>query len=169
MQNIYLVGFMGTGKTETAKALAKLLGRSFVDMDDLIETRAGMLIPGIFRIKGESYFRTLEKEVVAELASQDGLVVACGGGAFAVQENIDLFKKSGIVVCLTSTPETILKRTQWSTHRPLLDVQDPRARIEEMLKKRAPFYAQAHHTVDADKLSVTKAAEAVLKILKEEQ
>ncbi len=165
MSNIYLVGFMGTGKTETAKLLAKQLKREFVDMDDLIEAKEKMLISEIFKAKGEPYFRKVEKEVVSKLAGSTGLVVACGGGSFAQQDNIELMKKSGIVICLTSRPETILKRTQISTHRPLLTVTDPKARIEELLKQREPFYAQAHYTIDADKLSVQQAVNAALACL----
>lgn len=165
MSNIYLVGFMGTGKTETAKLVAKRLNRTFVDMDDLIEQKEKISIPDIFKTKGEPYFRKAEKEVIRELASKTGFVVACGGGAFADQENIELFKNSGITVCLTSSAETILARTQWFTHRPLLDVQDPKTRIEELLEKRAPFYAQAHYTIDADRLTVQRTADAVLKVV----
>ncbi len=156
---------MGTGKTETAKLLAKQLKRQFVDMDDLIEAKEKMLISDIFKAKGEPYFRKVEKEAVSQLAGSTGLVIACGGGAFAKQDNIELMKKSGIVICLTSSPETILKRTQVSTHRPLLTVTDPKARIEELLKQREPFYAQAHYTIDADKLSVQQTVNAALACL----
>ncbi len=166
MKNIYLVGFMGTGKTETAKLLAKQLKRAFMDMDDLIETKEKMLISEIFKASGEPYFRKVEKEVVAELAHKTGLVIACGGGAFAQQDNIELMKRSGIVICLTSRPETILRRTQLSAHRPLLNVTDPNARIEELLKEREPFYAQAHYTIDADRLSVAQTAQEALSCLK---
>ena len=157
---------MGTGKTETAKLLANQLKRAFIDMDDLIEVQEKMLISEIFKVKGESYFRKVEKEIVVELAKKTGLVIACGGGAFAQQENIELMKKSGIVVCLTSRPETILRRTQDSAHRPLLSVADPKPRIEELLKQREPFYAQAHYTIDADQLSVVQTAQEALSYLK---
>ncbi|OIO35099.1 MAG: hypothetical protein AUJ74_07705 [Candidatus Omnitrophica bacterium CG1_02_44_16] len=165
MCNIYLVGFMGTGKTETAKLLAKQLKRVFVDMDDLIEAKEKMLISEIFKAKGEPYFRKIEKEVVAELANKTGLCIACGGGAFAIQDNIDLMKKSGIVICLTSSPETVLRRTQSSTHRPLLSVTDPKSKIEALLKEREPFYAQAHYKIDADQLSVAQTAQRALSCL----
>lgn len=158
---------MGTGKTETAKVLAGELGRSFVDMDEAIEQRERMSIADIFSTKGESYFRQVEKDVLIEISEKKDCVVACGGGSFTFQENIEVLKKSGIVVCLTSSPETILKRTQKFTHRPLLNVADPKRAIEELLKKRSALYAQAHHTIDADQLTVEQAAQKILEILKE--
>lgn len=165
-KNIYLVGMMGTGKTETAKLLAKRLGSVFVDMDDLIEAREGMPILKIFKLRGEPYFRKVEKEVLADLADKEGLVVACGGGAFVDPENIGMFKSSGTVVCLASSPETILERTSRFAHRPLINVEDPLGRIRELLSKRMPSYAQAHCTIDCDKLSVEETAEEVAKCLK---
>ena len=164
MNNIYLVGFMGTGKTEVARLLAKRLNRTFVDMDELIIARQKMPIRDIFQKKGEPYFRKLEKDLVSELVKKDNLIVACGGGTFVDPENIENLKKSGIVICLTSTPETILKRTSRFRHRPLLNGNDPRGRIEELLKKRMPFYAHAHYTIDGDKITVEETIEEILKI-----
>lgn len=165
MENIYLVGFMCTGKTEVARLLARRLKCEFIDMDALIEEREEMPIASIFKKKGEPYFRKVEKEMVAEIAAKTGAVVACGGGAFAVQENVDVLKKSGIVICLTSTPEMILKRAPKTGSRPLLNVADPRRAVEELLKKRAPFYTQAHLTIDADQLTVQETAEKILHLL----
>lgn len=166
MKNIYLVGFMGTGKTETARLLAKRLKRAFADMDELIVSREKMSIAEIFKSKGEPYFRELEKELVGELAKKDGIIVACGGGAFVGEENIKTLKESGTVICLTSSPEMILKRTSRAGHRPLLNVEDPKAAVVELLKKRQSSYLQAHHTIDADQLTVGETVEKILKILK---
>lgn len=165
MKNIYLVGFMGTGKTETGRILARALGLRFVDMDEELAASEKMPISEIFKTKGEPYFRQVERELVAKLAPQEGLVVACGGGAFTFEENIRRMKESGVVVCLTSRPETILRRTAGNADRPLLNVKDPKARIEELLKKRAPYYGQAHVTIDADQMTVQEAAEEVRKCL----
>ena len=158
---------MGTGKTAVAKSLAQHLKRAFIDMDELIESREKMPISEIFKIKGEPYFRKLEKDIVSELVKKDGFVVACGGGTFVEPENIEKLKKNGTVFCLTSSPKTILKRTCSFTHRPLLNVGDQASRIEELLKKRTPFYAQAHYTIDADKITVEETAKKILEILKQ--
>lgn len=166
MSNIYLVGFMGTGKTETAKILARRLKCVFLDMDEVIEKRQEMSIAEIFKTKGEPFFRAQEKALVQELTGRDGLVVSCGGGTFACEENITAFKKSGLVFCLTSSPEQILKRTQGYRHRPLLNVDDPRALICDLLAKRAPFYAQAHYQVNTDCLTVQEAAEKIITLIK---
>jgi shikimate kinase len=165
MSNIYLVGFMGTGKTEVARLLAGKLRRPYLDMDEMIQNRQKMPIAEIFKSKGEAYFRQLEKEIVRELSAKDQLVVACGGGAFVDKDNIEKLKKSGTVICLTSTPETILKRTSRYKSRPLINVQDPKGRIEKLLKKRASSYAQAHHVIDADQLTVEETAQEILKRL----
>ena len=143
MSNIYLVGFMATGKTETARLLAKNLKRSFVDMDELIVSREGMPITEIFESKGEAYLRALEKKVVQEISKKTAVIVACGGGTFVDPENIEALKKTGTVICLTSSPEVILKRAFRFGHRPLLNAGDPNKAIEELLLKRQPFYNQA--------------------------
>ena len=165
MNNIYLVGFMATGKTAVAKVLSKRLNLKLVDMDRAIEKKEKMPIREIFRIKGEPYFRELEKELVLRLAREGGCVVACGGGVFTDPDNIERMKQSGTVICLTSTPETILKRASANADRPLLNVADPKKKIEDLLEKRRPFYVQAHHTIDCDALSVEESAEAVMRVL----
>lgn len=157
---------MATGKTATGRALAKSLKRDFIDTDDLIVEREDMPIADIFKVKGESYFRAVEKDVVSGLSKKDGLVVACGGGTFVDPDNIRLMRSSGIVICLTSSPEMILKRTQNFTHRPLLNVEDPLKRIKELLDQRMPFYSQAHHMIDCDRLSVEESAREALRCLK---
>ncbi len=166
MPSIYLVGFMGTGKTQTAKVLARRLNRTCVDMDEVIVARQKMPISEIFKSKGEPYFRKLEKDLVGELVVQEGLIVACGGGVFVDEENIKKLKEAGIVICLLSSPEVILKRTKAYKARPLLNVDNPKARIEELLEKRMPYYSRAHHMVDADRLTVEETASEILKMLK---
>ncbi|MGE5279344.1 MAG: shikimate kinase [Deltaproteobacteria bacterium] len=164
--NLYIIGFMGTGKTSAGQLVAQWMGLEFVDMDTLIVEREKRSIPEIFRDSGEPYFREVEKGIVAEMAKKTGLAVSCGGGTFVDPVNIDLMKKTGIVVCLTSRPETILERTRRYTQRPLLRVADPLARIKELLEARRPSYAQAHLTIDADRLTVEGTAQAIVEAVK---
>lgn len=169
MRNIYLVGFMGTGKTSVARLLSQRLKCKLADMDAMIEKKEGMAIRDIFKVKGEPYFRGLEKDLVSQLSAGEGYVVACGGGVFADADNRKRMKDSGVVICLASSPETILKRTGKNQDRPLLNVADPAAQIRDLLKKREACYSQAHHTLDCDRLSVEESTEAVLKILKNDE
>jgi len=167
MKNIYLVGFMATGKTSVGKLLAKRLKRDFVDMDALIESREKMSIADIFKTKGEPYFRQVEESLVRELAAKSRLVVSCGGGVFVPEQNIERLKQSGLVFCLTSSPERILKRTAGQKAvRPMLNASDPLGRIRDLLAQRQPFYAKAHHAIDADDLTVRQTADAIMEYLK---
>ena len=165
MKNIALVGFMGTGKTAVGKVLAGKLGRPFVDLDALIIQREKRPIAEIFAKEGEPYFRKVESEILAGVAGKDAQVIACGGGVVLAKENWKHLRKNSIIVCLTATPNIILKRVQNETHRPLMNVTDPRTRIEELLLKRAPLYAKADHTIDTSDLSVPQVVETILDAL----
>ncbi len=161
MNNIYLVGFMATGKTHIGKALAKKKKRIFVDLDELIELRQGQHIKDIFAQHGEPFFRRLEKRTLREVAREGNLIVACGGGIVIDPENIAIMKDSGKVVCLTASPQVILKRASCSAERPLLNVPDPKRQIELLLKLRAPYYAKADEIVNTSRLSPKQVVEAV--------
>lgn len=165
MGNIYLVGFMGTGKTTVGKELAKKKKWRFVDLDELIELRERRTISEIFAKEGEPYFRRKEKEVLREVAKEKKFVVACGGGIVIDKDNIKLMKETGIMICLSATPEVILKRTSGYTHRPLLNVPNPKKQIELLLKLRAPYYAQADKIIDTSKLSVKEVVERILRFI----
>jgi len=166
MKNIILVGFMGTGKTAVGRVLAKRLGLRFVDMDDIIEEREGMKISEIFDKKGEGYFRHAESKVARDIALQSGLVVAAGGGAVIDEENVRNLKSNGIMFCLVATPETIFDRTKGHSHRPLLNVSDPKEKIAELMTKRAEYYARADYRVDTGNLSVDGVAERIMELIK---
>jgi shikimate kinase len=165
MDNIYLVGFMGTGKTAVGRELAKRKKWQFVDLDDLIELRQKRRICDIFAKDGEPYFRRLEKSVLKEVARQNNFVVACGGGIVIDPENIKVMRETGIIVCLAATPEVILKRTVGYMHRPLLNVKDPKKQIEVLLKLRAPYYAKADKTIDTTKLTIPEVTKKILKLV----
>jgi shikimate kinase len=164
MKNIYLVGFMGTGKTAVGKELAKRKKWQFVDLDDLIELRERRTIADIFAKEGEPYFRRLEKKVLKEVSNEKKFVVACGGGIVIDSENIKTMRETGMIICLSATPEVILKRTSRYMHRPLLNVVDPKKQIELLLKLRSPFYALADKTIDTSKLSVEKVVQNIIKV-----
>lgn len=165
MKNIILVGFMGTGKTAVGKELAKRLKVKFVDMDDLIVEREGMRITDIFTKKGEPYFRSVEKEVAKELSGQSNLIIAAGGGVVIDEENVRNLKSNGIIICLTASPDKILQRTKDYTHRPLLNVSDPRTKISELLAKRADYYARADYQIDTTDLTVDEVVKKIAELL----
>ncbi|MCK4993677.1 MAG: shikimate kinase [Candidatus Omnitrophica bacterium] len=162
MKNIALVGFMGTGKTTIAVLLASKLHASYVDLDEKIEEKEGMRIVDIFSHKGEAYFRKAEKDIVAEITLQEGKIIACGGGVVLDEDNIKNLKKNGVIICLEATPEVILKRTENYKHRPLLNVDDPKSKIEDMLEKRKSYYAKADYSIDTSKLSAQQVADEIL-------
>jgi shikimate kinase len=141
--NVALYGFMGVGKSTLGKALSERLGYGFVDMDEVIEERAGMKIKEIFAAEGEIGFRELEKAVARELADEDRHVIACGGGAILEPENAEALRKSSVLVLLTASIDEILERTRGSDERPLLDVEDTRVEAEALLRKRMPRYLEA--------------------------
>jgi shikimate kinase len=165
MENIYLVGFMGTGKTCVGRELARRKKWHFIDLDNFIELKEKRTISDIFAKEGESHFRRLEKKALKEIAKEKKFIVACGGGIVINSENIEVMKDSGMIICLSATPEVIYKRVSLSLHRPLLKVKDPKKQIELLLKLRAPFYAQADKIVDTSKYSIKEIADKIIKII----
>ncbi len=141
--NIYLVGFMGTGKSVLGRLLATELGYSFVDSDEQIEESAGLTIPHIFQSKGEKAFRDLERRFVESGHPGEGCVVSCGGGMILQPGILESLQKKGMVITLFASPETIYERTRGNENRPLLDVEDPLVRIRELLEERLPVYRKA--------------------------
>ncbi|HEC69735.1 MAG TPA: shikimate kinase [Candidatus Omnitrophica bacterium] len=167
MANLYLLGFMGTGKTSVGRLLSQRLSWKFLDLDDLIEEREGLKIAEIFSQKGEPYFRDLETKILKEVAQKSKLIVACGGGVVLKEENLSLIENSGIGICLEASPEVIYERTKKFTHRPLLNVVNPQGKIKELLEKRAKFYAKVKYHIDTSNLTVEEAVEKIEKLVKE--
>jgi shikimate kinase len=167
MSSIVLIGFMGTGKTAVGKKLAERLGLEFIDLDAVIEQRRGVTISEIFRRHGEPHFRRLEKEALAKVARRNDVVLAAGGGAVLDRENVEKLKKMGPVVHLMAGPGVIEERIAGQHHRPLMEVEDRRKQIENMLAVRLPFYAVADLDIDTSRLSVEEAAERIVTRLKE--
>lgn len=160
---------MGTGKSEVGRHVAKQLGRKFIDTDDLIEREEGMPIAQIFSQKGEPYFRELEKQMVVRVCAEGNVVIATGGGTMVNEENANRLKASGTVICLTATPEIILKRVRKDATRPLLQGGEPLTKIQTLLAARAEAYARADVTIDTSRLSVNEVVQAVLTVTEKEQ
>jgi len=143
IRNVALIGFMGCGKSTVGQALARRLDFEFVDTDRLIEAQAGRTIPEIFAQEGEAAFRARERAVVESLAARERLVIATGGGVGAQPDLLENLKRHALVVWLWASPETLWERCRQQTHRPLLQVPDPLARIRELLAAREPVYRRA--------------------------
>ncbi len=141
--NLYLVGFMGTGKTTVGRMVAQRLGFALLDSDQEIERQQGRAIARIFAEDGEPAFRTMEREFILQGHPASRTVVACGGGLVVQPGMLELLKQKGVVVCLHASIETILKRTAGHPHRPLLNVEDPEARLRELYAKREPVYRRS--------------------------
>ena len=169
--NIALIGFMGTGKTAVGKALAKKLDKKFIELDLLIEQKAGKPIPDIFQQDGEIAFRELEIAVTRQVAADNNSVIACGGGIVLNKINIDRLRESSRMVYLTASPLAILRRTSGEPgQRPLLEVDNPTHAIREMLKQRKPFYeGAADITVNTSRLNINAVADEIISRLKEDE
>ncbi len=141
MQNVILIGPMGSGKTTVGKQLAKRLRMDFVDSDHMIEERCGVSISTIFDIEGEDGFRKRETKMLAELCERTGVVLATGGGAIVSEENRILLRK-GYVIYLKTSIETQLARTQKNQNRPLLDNVDAEEKLNQLMEERGRLYEQ---------------------------
>jgi shikimate kinase len=160
---IFLVGFMGSGKTTVGGLLAQRLGWSFTDLDELISSKAGLSVHQIFALEGEEGFRRRETVSLQSVATARRAVVATGGGAACRAENLELMLGAGRVVALVVSAGEAVRRTGSRSGRPLLDGSpDPLAAARALLAKRAPFYARAHLRVETDGLTPAEAVGAVM-------
>lgn len=159
---------MGTGKTAVGKELSRMLDMKIIDIDidAEIEENQQMSINEIFSTHGETYFRDIEAQTIRAFAREDRCIIATGGGAVLRDENMDILRQSGTIFCLNATPETILERTSRSSDRPLLNVDNPLAKIREMLEYRRPFYETAGIMVDTNDKTPLQIAEEIVEILK---
>ncbi len=158
---IFLIGYMGAGKTTAGRMLAKALGKEFIDLDDLVEIINNRTLQDIFEKEGEESFRKLEQSALHTLQGKKNLVIACGGGCAAYSSNMKWMNEHGITVYMRCRPGTLFHRiAPEKRKRPLLakmDDVDIMEYILESLKKRLPYYVQAQFTVNAgsDPESVT--------------
>lgn len=161
--NIFFVGLMGAGKTTVGRAVARRLGRPFFDSDHEIEARTGARIPVIFELEGEAGFREREAQVIDELTERDAIVLATGGGAVLRPENRAVLHERGLVVYLRANPHDLWLRTRKDKNRPLLQTDDPKAKLEALYNERDPFYREcAHFIVETGRPSVNGLVNMVL-------
>ncbi len=164
MANIFLIGFMGTGKTTIANGLNSKYGMKIIDMDAQIEKDENMTIPDIFASKGETFFRDLETNLIKNIQIMDNVVISCGGGAVLREENVQEMKKSGKIILLEATPETILERVKNSHNRPLLEGNKNVGYIRELMGKREEKYkVAADFIVCVDDRAVDDIVEEIYK------
>jgi shikimate kinase len=142
-KNIVLIGFMGSGKSSVGRLVAARLGFQFVDTDQMIVQNTGEQITDIFREHGEEFFREEESRALESLQNRDRLVIATGGGIILRESNVALLRKLGAVVWLTAGEEIIFDRVSRNAKRPLVQTENPRETIRNLLVLRNPFYAAA--------------------------
>lgn len=153
--NIFLIGLMGAGKTTIGRMLARHREMAFLDSDHEIEARCGVSIPTIFEIEGEEGFRRREVCVIDELSRRHGLVLGTGGGAVLNPLNRERLKARGVVVYLRCHPNELYQRTRHDRNRPLLQTEDPLARLQSLYEQRHPLYMQtADIVLDTGRQSV---------------
>ena len=149
--NIFLVGPMGAGKTTIGRQLAQTLGLEFEDTDQEIQRRTGVDIPTIFEFEGETGFRARERQVIEDLTDVDGQVLATGGGAVLDPDNRRHLAARGVVIYLHCSPEQQYERTYRDRNRPLLQNEDPRAKLIALMEVRDPLYREvADHVVSTE-------------------
>ena len=163
--NIYITGFMGTGKTTVGKLLAEKLDKIFIDMDTAIQDRLGKSIKDIFKFGGEGYFRKLETNLLKEITQRNDLIVATGGGALLSKENIRLAEQGGKIICLSASPLVIFRRLEQENKRPLLLKGKKMDAIKELLEKRNQYYHQFAWQIDTSELSVEEVVDRIIKML----
>lgn len=140
--NLILVGLMGSGKTTLGRALAKHMGKAFVDSDEEIQQRTGVTIPHIFDIEGETGFRQRETAAIRDLVERGDMVLATGGGAVLAEQSRELMQQNGIVIYLKASVHDLWQRTRHDRNRPLLQTADPHAKLTELFQQRDPLYLQ---------------------------
>jgi shikimate kinase len=165
-RNIYLVGPMGAGKSTIGRVLAAELHLSFRDSDKVIEDRTGADIPWIFDMEGEEGFRDRESAVLAELSQGQDVVIATGGGIILRPQNREIMQASGYVCYLTASIEQLVERTSRDKKRPLLQVENPRQKIIDLVALRDPLYREAaDFVINTDRRSPKLVAQEIASLV----
>jgi len=166
--NIVLTGLMGAGKSTVGKALAKVLkDYTFIDSDDVIVDIEGMTIPEIFEKKGEPYFREVEKSIISELSEEEDLIIALGGGAFESEDTRKNLENNCITIYLKSSVDRLLNRIKDDKNRPLLQCENPKGKLEELLEKRELNYLKADYIIETGNKNIDEIVEEILEIAEE--
>jgi len=166
--NLYLVGFMGTGKSTVGRQVARQIGFEFFDSDHEIERLEGKPVSQIFEEQGEAKFRALERDFIEHGHPSKNCVISCGGGLIVPPGMLDLLRSRGVVICMHAPIETILQRTMHATHRPLLQVENPEQRLRDLYAQREEIYRRAGTMVLTDKRPLREIAVHVLRIYRQE-
>lgn len=165
--NIFLIGMMGSGKSETGRELASLLNYNFADLDAEIEKKEKKTIPEIFAQFGEAHFRDLESSMLKDFAAKKGCVFATGGGIILREENVRCMKATGMVILLTASAETLWQRLRYAKDRPLLNKPDPFGALTQILSDREAIYQKACDvSVSTDGKLAEDVVQDILKILR---
>jgi len=157
-----LVGLPGAGKSTVGRLASERLGCLFMDLDEMVVQASGQSVAEIFGTRGESVFRELEREAMAELLEREPMVIATGGGWAAQPGNVAAAEPRGVLVYLAVSPETAAERIAGNAERPLLALGEPREMLEQMLVAREPFYRLAGLEVDAEAGTPELVAEGVV-------
>lgn len=162
--NLYLVGFMGTGKSTVGRQVARQLGFEFLDSDHEIERAQGKPVSRIFAEQGEPSFRAMERAFIEEGHPRQRCVVSCGGGLVVPPGMLELLRSRGVIICLHAPIETILQRTMQATHRPLLEVENREQRLRELFAQRESLYRRTGTMVLTDKRPLREIVAHVLRV-----
>ena len=162
--NLYLVGFMGTGKSTVGRLVARQLGFQFLDSDHEIERLQGRPIAQIFAAEGEEKFRAMEREFIEHGHPARSCVVACGGGLVVPPGMLELLRARGVVMCMHAPIETVIRRTMHASHRPLLQVENPEQRLRELYAQREEIYRRTGTMVLTDSRPMREIAAHVLRV-----
>lgn len=161
-RNLVLIGFMGAGKSVVGRELQRMTGFRLVDVDTEVERIEGITISEIFATSGEAAFREVEAREIRRISEGRNQIISTGGGAVLRADNMEALEEGGIVICLTASAETVYARTMHNTDRPLLQVEDPQGRIQEMLRQRRPYYDKASYVIDTEGKSPYTIASEIL-------
>jgi len=164
--NIVLTGMMGSGKSSVGKELASYLLFNYLDTDEMIEKKTKLTINEIFRKYGEEYFRKLETETVKLVSVLDSYVISTGGGIVINKENMDILRKSSLIINLWASPEILWERLKNFSDRPLLKVKEPVKKLKQILKEREKYYRDCDLQINTENKKIRDIIEEIVLFLK---